>query len=641
MSISHDAISAQVKYRPVINNEDFPFDFPRELYFNPETDEDFQHKETWDEELRRMKKGFTAEDGKWVNPFYYFFLNYCKADILNIETEESEIGNPYYLEFQNEFADLLWFCQYTVVNINNAKSEKQRNKIIKDAVNIMVAKGRRKGLTTLICGFLIYLFIFGKNVKLGYGYPDEKTYITFRAIFDEMINGLPPMLKPNMITPDNKEEIGNSYIDENGDTITTNRIYWGNFATSTGAFRGKKLFFVFFDEAGKYEKWSRVKGATKDCFKIGKRKIGYYVLGGTSDAITNKGYKDYKDDVDKPHLSDGIRFLIYAYEGMHPYVDYNTGKSIREPALREIKKERKKLKEEGKIDDLRFAVQENPVEYSEFFVTPGGNVYDNDEINDQISWIVNSGKEKEIVTGRLEFEEDGYGRTTGKVIFIEDKKGYWQIYKKCMPNGTPPKGLHLASFDDVYKSVAPNSDSMPSMMIYKDYDLNEEESDLPVAVYINSNKDRKNRFKDFLMGSIFFNASTLGEINDEAMVNYYRNKGYIELLKKGTNGSYGYSGHAWDGKFKSQSEELMLSYIENKRLRRCYFIDALNGLKDWGMKNTDIGICYHGVLLHQNMNRTIAAEESVKKHEPAVAMTLSAMKKPAAVPRALRKYSRR
>lgn len=643
MSISPDIQefpSVQDMYRPVAFDKNAPIDFTKEQFDNPDNEEEEEAKEWWKEQFKYLKNGYIAENKVWINPFYYFFLNYAKCDILNFETEESDIALPYYMDFQHEFADLVWFCQYKVTEIQSAKSNKEKKKIIKNAMNILLAKGRRKGLTTIICAFLIYLLLFAPGVKLGYGFPDDHTYKTFRAIFDTMMVNLPPMLRPNLVYPDNDAEIGNAYKNDNDDIVVINRLYWGNFGKSTGAFRGKKLFFVFFDEAGKFEKWSKVKGASKDCFKVGTRKLGFYILGGTSDAITNKGYKDYKDDVDKPHLSDGVRFLIYADQGLHPHIDYHTGRSIREIAREYQEAERAKLRKEGKSEDLRFLIQENPLSYDEFFLLPGGSVYDNELINDQIKWIINSGKDKDILRGELHWELDGFNKRTGNVYFKENKEsGNWLVYKKAMP--VPgKKNLFTASFDDVYKNEAPTSESMPAMVIYKDYDLTEEESDLVAAVYINPQKNRKNRYDDFLMGSIFWNAMTLGEINDEAMVNYYDTKGYIELLAIGTNGKYGYSGTAWDGKFKSQAEDLTVQYLEAGRHKRCYFIEVLQGLKDWGVRNTDVGVCFHGLMLFQYMRKTIVELEKIKKREVPL-MLISQATRPSVIPRALSRYTKR
>lgn len=628
--------SVQELYRPVLSDEYAPLDFTKSEFENCE-DEDTWKKDWWQEQLLRLTKGYTAPNGVWINPFYYFFLNFCKADILNIDTEENDTANPYYLDYQHEFADLLWFCQYVVTTI---KSKKKQDKIIKNAMNIILAKGRRKGLTTVICAYLIYLLLFKNGVKLGYGFPDDDTYRTFRDIFDKMMVELPAMLKPNIVFPDNDSEIGNAYTDEKtGKVKVINRIYWGNFGKSTGAFRGKKLYFAFFDEAGKFGNWSRVKGATKDCFKVGTRKIGYYVFGGTSDAITNKGFRDYKDDFEKPHLSDAVAHFIPSDVGLHPHIDYHTGRSLKEAAKVYLEATRRKLRAEGKLDDLKFEIQENPLIKEECFIPPGGSIYDNHVLNEQIIWIREVQKEKDILIGELEFDKDFNGKISGKVRFVERADGNWQIYRNGF-NDYGKEKLFFGAFDDVYKNEAPSSDSMPALMIYKDLDLTEKESDLPVAIYLNRHKNRKKRFEDFLKAAIFWKAKLLGEINDEAMVNYFTVKGHLNYLEKTTNDKFGYAGNAWHGKFKSQSEDLMTQYIEQRRQERCYFIDGINALKDWGVHNTDIGICYHACLLYQYMRRTMASIENINTEVAEPVITLSGIKKPENMPAVLKKFAR-
>lgn len=620
-------MSIQQIYRPVLSVDPRLLRAERDIFADQE-DEDQHVANFWKEELHRLINGYIAEDGIYINPFYYFFLNYCKADILNYETEESDIGNPYVMDYQKEFADLLWNSRYIVKQIQDEKNSKKKQLLIKEAENIILAKARRKGLTTMLVAYLVYLLLFGMAlfnvpIKIGYGYPDDDTYVKgFKPIFETILNNLPPMLKPNMVFPYNEEEIGFSYKNDEGSIITLGRLYLANFGKKDGKFRGAKLFFVFFDEAGKFPNWNRVKGATKDCFVSGGRRTGYYLLGGTSDAISNKGYKDYKDDFDNPSMSDAVSYSIYADQGMHPYIDYTSGISDRESAAKEKLKYRDKLKKAGKSETLRFEIQENPLNKDEFFQLPGGSIYDADLLTEQIKWIVLSGKDKEIIRGKLEWEKDALGKKNGKVIFVEDPLGFWMIYKNGMPK-QGKKNLFIGSFDDVYKDEAPNSDSRPAMMIYKDYDLSEEESDLPVAIYLNTQKNRKHRFDDFLKGAVFWEATIFGENNDDAVVNYFENAGYLNLLMKGTNNKFGYAGNAWFGKFKSQAEDFMLKYIDTDRYKRCYFINALQELKEWGIKNTDIGICYHAILVMQNMRKSLSELEKIKAQEPNKAIRIS------------------
>lgn len=626
-------VSVQDIYRPVLLDMDINlFNFTKEEY-EQENEEDLEKISWWTEQLRRIKYGYMAPDGVWLNPFYYFFLNFCKADIFNFETEDSVISNPFYFKFQHELADIIWFCKYEVrdleAKLKGTTSERQRRRLIKNAQNIILAKARRKGLTTLVCAYLIWLFLFADGVfgsykRMGYGYPDDDTYNKFRAMFDIMLTSLPEMLRPNLTTPDNETEIGNSYKDKvTGEIKTTNIIYWANFGKKDGKFRGGKLFFVFFDEAGKFTNWKKVRGSSKDCFSIGERVIGYYLLGGTSDAISNKGYQDYKDDFDNPHLTNSISHFITAEEGAHPFIDYKTGLSLREDAHKFYINRRTALVAGGDIVALNTEKQENPIIKEELFMPGGGSTYDQDEINEQIIWIGQTDKQKkDILIGELEFEKDYLGRDTRKVVFVEKPNGNWAIYRNGFPVENKPN-LFFGAIDDVYQNIAPSSDSLPAMMIYKDWDITEEESDLPVAIYLNKEKNRRKRHEDFLKGSIFWNAKVLFENNDEAYVNYCKGKGEMQFLQKTTNEKIGYSGHAWHGKFKNQAEELMLKSIDNKRHKRIYFIKVLQGLKDWGIKNTDIGICHHACMLYQQMRNTLSEIEKLEKPEHQHAIVVS------------------
>ena len=567
--------SVQELYRPVLGISELP-EVPQQDTMS--LSEYIDAKRFWDEQLRRCLYGWIAPDGRYINPKLYFYLNFVSIPVLDHNGNVLEKTNPYYLRDDQDTIDTIHF----------AESNRHKN-----AEDIIVAKARRKHWTfNTHCCVLLWDFVFDHNSNCGIGYPDEDYLDMGRLYFLEAYDSIPDYFKCEKIYPNNANEIGYASVRLGGKAVAHNLLYFYPIGKRPGKFRGKALKRLLIDEAGVYLNLLDCVNAGIDCVRLGAKKFGQILIGGTSDMITNKS-TDYKDLYQRANDYGFKKIFIPAYKMMEGHIDYDTGISNTETALADLLQRRDNKRKSGSLKFYESEIQENPITEEECFIATGKSLFDVDQINKQAIVNGQNDREKDIITGYFEWIFDARGQNTGRVEFIEDAMGKVRLHLPSLPNKNNAD-LFVASIDDYYKDVSTWSDSKGCCIVYTEPSHKPVLSDAVAAVYLERPNTRTDFLNSCLKMCVFFGigyGKLLLENNDNVAEKHYVDAGYGYMLR-------------WVGKdigirlsepIKNGAIKLGEEFIESGRLKNIYFNDVLDGIKkirrgaDKKALNTDIG----------------------------------------------------
>lgn len=607
--------SVQNLYRPMIN-----IDLPPKP--SPDDDDEYNYN-FWKEQHRRCRYGWIAPDGKFINPIYYFFLNFIKIDVENPITGKSGPDNPFVRDNDKEIFDLIWYSLYGQIN-----GIKDADGMWKAAVNIIETKGRRIGWTQItLCGLTIWHFVFIRNRNIANAYPDDDTENRERLLIRDTYNALHPYFRSHdehelELVIDNEKMIVQGYkrvvevmvngkIIEQKKNVLLNKIFIATYSKDTGKVRGEKIGLFVVIEAGKHKKLEGIYTSNKDSLGLGKRKFGMMVIGGTSDAIENDT-DDYKVMYQNAPAYLAVSHFSPAYMVYDGCFNYNTGKSDKKAALNELMKARRTALLSPKSSAYLKECQERPIKDTECFNPPNTSPYDTDTIDLQVQKIMRDSLHKDNwMTGSLEWEKDFYGKNTGKVYFQPSEKnslikGKWQVHVEGMPVDNVDN-IHIGATDDYYKAklkMVTNTSSKGCMTVYRIPCQLNIKSDFFVAVYLDRPKDRLLLWEEWLKASIFWNLKIFHEKNDDMFEKFMTEKGFLEKMVK-INGEYGITVKETQ---VAQMTTLGMKFLSDGRHKNIDNLDIMNSFKKWGSTNSDIASCVHLTFFGLDFEKQMAPE---------------------------------
>lgn len=570
-------ISVQQLYKPVF------YEYGENLPPIPQQDEMglseyLEAKDWWDEQLKRCLYGWTAPNGVYLNPKLYFYLNFVKIPVLDHNNNVLDKTRPLYL--QNDHA--------TIDSIHYGEANKFKN-----ADDYIIAKARRKHWTfNTHCCILLWDFIFDHNSNCGIGYPDDDYLVMGKLYFLEAYDSVHQYFKADKIYPNNLNEVGYASSRPGGKAITHNMLYFYPVGKRPGKFRGKALKRLLFDEVGVLTNLLDCLNAGFDCVRLGSKKFGQILLGGTSDMITNKS-TDYKDIWDKAEHYNIKRIFIPAYEMMEGHIDYDTGASSTQTALQTLLDRREQKRLSGNQKFYESEIQENPISEEECFIATGKSLFDIERINQQMIVNKQNNVEKDMVCGRFEWIYDVNGQNTRRVEFVESPDGKAKIYLPHLPSNENGD-LFVAGIDDYYKDVSLYSDSKGCCMIYIEPSHRNISSDAPAALYLDRPNTRLEFLENCLKMCVFFNigfGKLMIENNDNVIEKFYVDNNYGYMLKW-VNKDIGVR---LSESIKNSAIRLGEQYIAQGRLKGVFFNEILDGIKkvrrgnEKKALNTDIG----------------------------------------------------
>ncbi len=585
-------LSVQVKYRPVLQESIPPLPNPERLDY-------LQCKDWWTEQLRRCRHGWVCPDDMvFINPIYYFYLNFVKVQVVD-ELNKGKSGwmSPYFRDGDKEYFDAVYYGQ----------SYEKRGKLF-NAKNLVVAKGRRKGWTTCeLFGITQWYFLFRQGFNISRAYPNDKVKNKERRLFVTSYSHTHEFFKRNEsdemidIMIDNEDELSQwtYFIDEKTGKkqkkTQVNSTYLYSVGSDGGGVRGDKLSLIIVVEAGIHTKLGTFYPAAEETLKLGDYKFGQMLVGGTSDAINNETI-DYKSMYYSPSSYNATTVFTPSWKCYFGCFDYFTGKSMREKALEKIISKRQQIEADGDYELLRSTVQENPITAEESFIPSGKSEYDSIKIDRQYMSILRNRMDDEWVKGRLEWEKDTYGKRTGKVSFVRDASGKWLILERFGVPILNVEGLYVAGIDDVYKDKAPHSTSQNCMVVYMKNSIHVSGvSGLPVAFYLGRHPNRILDYEEFHKGTIYYNPMVMYEHNDSGGYIGYAKEAEIKDRFIYHNGQIGIR---LSDETKADMTLLGLRWFAADEHEKVLHSKLIESFKYWDSSiNSDIASAFHLVLL--------------------------------------------
>lgn len=541
----------------------------------------------WYEQKRRCTVGWTAPNGVWLNPILYFHLNFVRFPIIDKKGRQSGASNALYFKQDHETFDAFYYNRQLDEDI--------------PANDIVATKSRGVHWSFNMASYLAWTLLITQESGAYIG-PDEATVKDFHLFFSGVLLNIHPAFKPVKYEPNNADIIGYGVQELSGEIGTRNRIYFADVTRpkSIGALRGKRLYVVAVDEAGRYQKdyLSRFVGATRFCVELQGVKWGHMIIGGTSDKITNESA-----DYENMYFERKVRKVSYFIPGDSMYLKYfdeHTGECDREKARTDILKERAELEAAGDRIKLHEFIQEVPLEDWECFQSPTVSGYNAAMLDAQLYRIRTEFRDALWKRGRLEFIRDLAGKKTRRVEFIPDDRGLWLLHDYGHPQDEY-KNLDFAATDDYYKDQAEYSDSLGAMIVWRGEHYNVEYSDAPVCIFLGRPQTKSKLYAEFLKGLIYFGGiEVLIENNDESFALYLEKEGWGNLVRW-VNGKRGVKP---SDKLISEMTGLCEDYIESEAFMKCDSILIIEALKKWrasAKTNTDIGSAFHTLLLFRDI----------------------------------------
>jgi hypothetical protein len=593
--------NVQIDYRPVASMPSMP-DLPGH---DDTTSSDALF---WDEEGKRVTRGFLgrsifAPSGRYINPVYYFYTNYSTILLRNPKTGVDEIAPPFFYDKHEELSNLIWNGRYI--------PQEQTGGRWKDATHLIATKGRRKGWSQyMLRGHCLYYAVVMEQ-NIGIGLDSESTRDDAKTEFMAAYENLPDFFKGYDIVINTKERVAFGTWQETKDgkrrSVVNHNVYFYAMDKSPGKFRGKRLSLVFLDEVGKYRNLKAVIRATRDCLLLGAVSFGQFVIGGTSDAIDNST-TDYRDKYREAKVDPMWQtFFISSDELTDPFIDFESGTSLRAEARAHHEKERAKLRLSGKSEDLYGYICENPLNEEEGFLGGGGSTYDVEAMNEQHLWIIQNRKENDLFFAKLKKKKNADNQFTNQVSIVRPglnepavEEG-WQFYgPACSPRPDLP-GAFLMTVDDVANDTAEHSDSKVAIIVYLRATHYEGEYDLPIAVFHARAGSKLLNWREVEKGILFWQSDILIENNDEGLVNFLKEKGLRQYIKK-VGKKYGFR---QTEQTIATAEVLIQEAIERGDHHRWYFPSILEALKTPRVTNNDIRSAFETLYLFLDMMKSI------------------------------------
>jgi hypothetical protein len=512
---------------------------------------------------------------------------------------------PYYRDGDKVYFDKVWYGMSRMTKGG-----------FKDADNIIVAKGRRKGWSTSEWGITIWWFIFFQDQNILRAYPNKTIIEKERRRLRRMYDFIHPFFKRDDddreldIVQDNSDVMSQGYwIDGKSFSIVNSINFTVADAKGSGV-RGDALGLVVGIEAGIHTHLSSFIGAANEALRQGDYKIGMLLVGGTSDSINNKS-TDYKDNFFKPKGNSFKTIFTPASVCYQGYIDYYTGKSLKEEA--EIKIKQRRANKEVDPEALKIEIQENPLTIYESFIPSNDSEYDKEKIDSQYLHILEHNLDSHWITGKFIEEKDVRGKITGRIIFKEDPTGFWKILEGAGYNTGEIENAFVAGIDDVYKDKAVYSDSLNSMIIYRRESIYSELSDLPVAFYLGRHKNRMLDWQEFHKAILYYDPKVMYEHNESAgFIGFAREKGIMQNMLY-MNGEVGVR---LSDQVVSDMTVLGIKYFEANRHLKISHTALMDSFNYWRSEiNNDITSAFHLVLLALERTKNLGASREDDESE--------------------------
>lgn len=340
-------------------------------------------------------------------------------------------------------------------------------------------------------------------------------------------------------------------------------INWRN--TVNNAYDGERLYYLFLDEAGKWEKPSDIREAwriNRTCLIVGRKIVGTALVGSTVNPMDKGGsqYKDMWHDSDPSERNQNgrtrsmlYRIFIPAYEALEGFFDIYGNPIIEDPeqpvqtidgdmvsigARTYLLNERDALKQDA--NELNEVVRQFPFSPDEAFrdsvdssVFNIGKIYEQIQHNDMMY-------PNPVVVGNFHWKN---GEIDTEVVFEPNPEGRWHLSwmppQEARNKKTKHRNGHWMAANthvgvggvDSYDldATVDGRGSKGACHFYNKFNM-AYPSNVFVAEYASRPPLAKIFYEDVLMAAVFFGYPILIENNKYGIARYFEQRGYLEFL---------------------------------------------------------------------------------------------------------------
>ena len=575
------------KYRPVANDG------------HPDLSPDsIDYQEYWEQELDRCLNGFKPKGMKPISGKHYFYLNYYM--ILGNDGSKGNrktLIHPWYRELDHEYFDMFEQCK------DNGKG-------------MIVIKARDKGFSYMNSGMLAHEFTFYPHNDVGIAAGLQATADAFFDKTKKGLNALNSNFKHSWIK-DTDGILRSGYKKKNKDGKWEIGGYQSTILCRTmdnpEVFKGERLSLMVFEEAGEFKSLKNAYMSSKACFMDGNIQFGVPIVGGTGGDIS-KASKDFMDMYYNYEAYNLVPTFIPASRAYYGFFDIDKGTENKIGAEKKLLKEREVIQKSGDRQAYNLHIQNYPLTVEEAFLNTKTSRFDNSLLNAQRSRIMSSQDfRNQIQTGYLHWAFDDQDNNIVK--WEPHPDGPYKILQHPM---VEYKGLDIGGIDSYDQDQAGASESMGSAIIYRRFMDTNNSSDCIIADYT----DRPDKKEDFWDGclklAVYYNAKMLVEYTKIGILDYFKRQDALKYLKEkpesahmpGTKTRNSYGVHM-NKQTKALLEDLIDDYIR-EHYDDIWFLDIIDELQQYGMRNTDRAMAFGLCLIHNIDNYRI----QVKKQQP-------------------------
>lgn len=546
---------------------------------NPES---VAYREFWDEQIDRCKNGFKPKGLDRISGKHYYYLNFYK-----ILGNSGGDGNrktliaPWYRDMDKEYFDLFETC----------KEEEK---------GMIVIKARDKGFSYMNSGMLAHEFTFYPFNEVGIA---AGLQVTANSFFDKVKKGLFNQ-HPNFrhsILKDADETLRSGYKKKNRD----GKWEVGGFQSvvhcrtmsNPEVFKGERLSLMVFEEAGEFKELLNAYMSSKACFMDGNLQFGVPVIGGTGGDIEASS-KDFMEMYYNAEAFNLIPMFIPATKCYHGFFNVKNGVSDVDGAQESLMKDREQLKSSGNQKGFNLHLQNYPLSVEEAFLQTKSSRFNVGKINSQRSDILaNESYSGQIQQGRLEWNDE----EIMSVHWVLDPNGPYKILAHPM---TEYDGLDIGGIDSYDQDVAEASSSLGSCIIFRRFYNMDIAGNYVIADYTDRPKTAEEFWDGCLKLAVYYNSKMLVEYTKIGILDYFKRAGGLKYLKERPATAHSPKtvnrnryGIQMNKHTKAVMEQYMDKYIEES-CGDIWFIELLDELANYGLRNTDRAIAFGLCMIH-------------------------------------------
>jgi len=463
---------------------------------------------------------------------------------------------------------------------------------------MIVIKARDKGFSYMNSGILAHEYTFYPYNHVGVA---AGLQVTATSFFDKVKAGLNNQHSNfrHSLLKDGDEIMRSGY------KIKDKEGKWGvggfqstihcRTMSNPEVYKGERLSVMIFEEAGEFKELLNAYMSSKACFMDGDVQYGVPIIGGTGGDI-EAASKDFMEMYYNADAFNLIPMFIPASMCYHGYFNMKTGISDSDNATKALKERREKLQQAGNQKGYNLELQNYPLSVEEAFLQTKNSRFNVAKINAQRSEILSSETlQGQIQSGRLEWVGDSM-----EVEFVLDKTGPYKILAHPKPE---LKGLDIGGIDS-YDQDQSSTTSLGSAIIFRRFYNMEIAGNYPIAEYTERPETAEEFWDGCLKLAVYYNAKMLIEYTRIGVIGYFQRAGGKQYLKERPTTAHSpktVNRNKYGLQMNKHTKAVMDQFIDKYVEENCqdiWFIDLLDELSVYGLKNTDRAIAFGLCLVH-------------------------------------------